>query len=115
MLDSIITALGGFTERDHENWDKITESWRARCLAAETTVELVKEILTRERERSQRLEDRLFPNNKPQQQAPPNMEPVGQSVSSWPRIRRELERQHQVKPDAQVSRGEVEKEIRGGQ
>lgn len=112
MFDPIIVALGGFTQRDKANWDQIQESWRTRCLAAETTVELVKEILTRERERSQRLEDRLFPNNKPQQQQPPNMEPVGQSVSSWPRIRRELEKEHRVKQNAQVPREEIERTIR---
>ena len=45
--------------------------------------------------------------------SPPNMEPLGKSVSSWPRIRRELEKQHQVNGNAEVSREEIEKGIRG--
>lgn len=112
MFDTIIKALGGYTESEYKILDSTCEAWRGRCVASETTVELVKEILTRERERSQRLEERLFPNSKPQQQQPPNMEPVGQSVSSWPRIKRELEKEHRVK-DAQISREEIEKAIRG--
>lgn len=108
MFDWLITALGGFTKREHVEWDKLLESWRARCLAAETTVELMKEILTRERERSEKLTEKLMgPKIDLSNIKPPDMRPVGQSVSSWPRIRRELERQH-----AGISREETKETVR---
>lgn len=114
MFDWLIVALGGYTEADKGNWDTIVDSWRARCIAAETSVELFKEIMTRERERSEKLEEKLVgahPNSENQQ--PPNLNPVGdRRLSSWPRIRRELEKQSRVKDNAEVSREEIERTIR---
>lgn len=112
MLDWIIHALGGFTKEEYRVLEATDEGWRMRALAAETSLALFKEIMTREEERSKRLEERLFPNNAPQMQRPPEMNPVGQNkVSSWPRIKRELERLERV-PNARVSREEIEKTIR---
>lgn len=111
---AIIKALGGYTKLEYENLDKTLESWRTRCTASETTVELFKDIVSRERERSDKIMERLFPDKSQQQQQPPEMKPVGNSVSSWPRIRRELEKLDREKSNAQVSRGEIEKEIREG-
>jgi hypothetical protein len=105
--------LGGYTESDKANWDQIVESWRARSIASETTVELVKEIMQKERERGDRLINELRDNFKPSKDMrPPDMKPVGNSVSSWPRIKRELERQSRVNDNAEISREEIEKAIR---
>jgi hypothetical protein len=93
--------------------DKQVEAWRGRALSAETTVELVKEILKREQERGERLTSELSDRIRPQSIKPPDMKPVGQSISSWPRIKRELEKQNRVKENAEVSREEIEKTIRG--
>ena len=109
MFDFIITALGGFTKREHDLNDKLIESWRVRATAAETTVELMKEILQRERERSERLMENFKPRNQDQAK-PPEMNPVGdRRLSSWPRIKRELERQNR---DAQISRTETQETVR---
>ena len=108
MFDFIITALGGFTKREHELNDKLIESWRVRATAAETTVELMKEILQRERERSERLMENIGPKHS--EMKPPELNPVGdRRLSSWPRIKRELERQNR---DAQISREETKETVR---
>lgn len=117
MLDILIHALGGHTKHEMEKMALTCDAWRTRATASETTVELFKEIMTRERERSEKLEKQIFGDgSKTQKQDPPTMNPVGQNkVSSWPRIRRELENQHRVKNNAQVSREEIEKTIRSEQ
>lgn len=117
MIDKIIKFLGGYTKYEYDLLASTTEGWRGRATAAETSVQLFNEIMTRERERAQRLEDKLSdiargPQSQPQEA--PRMQPVGNSVSSWPKIRREMEKMHRVNNDAQVSRGEIEKEIRQG-
>jgi serine/threonine protein kinase HipA of HipAB toxin-antitoxin module len=86
------------------------DAWRSRAIAAETTVHLLTEILQRERESRARLEDKLTPKLA-EHSGPPELKPVGQSVSSWPRIRRELEKQHKVNENAEVSRAEIEKTL----
>jgi hypothetical protein len=113
MFDWLIIILGGRTKREAAMQDAIVENWRARCLAAETTVELVKEILTREQEARTRMEEDLKDRLYPRHITPPEMQPVGQSRSSWPKMRRELEKQHRVNDNAEVSREKIESEIRG--
>jgi hypothetical protein len=88
------------------------DAWRGRALAAETTVELIKEVLKREQDLREKLQTELVTEMRPQSVKPPEMKPVGNTVSSWPRIRRELERRERVKEDAEVSREEIEKTIR---
>ena len=114
MFSLIIRALGGFTKSEFDIQQASLEGWRARAIAAETTVTLFKEIMTRESDRIKILEEQL---TKPQSQTSeaPNLDPVGdRRLSSWPRIRRELEKQNRVKPDAQVPREEIERTIREG-
>lgn len=116
MRDFIIKFLGGRTSHEYEMEHASLESWRQRAIAAETTVELVKEIMARESDRAKRLEERLLGDNHPQQpQEAPPFNPVGEKrLSSWPRIRRELERQNRVKENAEVPREEIERKIREG-
>jgi hypothetical protein len=109
-IDFLVKFFGGYTKLEYDNLNASIESWRARSIAAETTVELFKEIVTRERERSDKIERDIM--ERAGTIKPPEMKPVGNSVSSWPRIRRELEKQNRVK-DAEVSRAEIEKTIRG--
>jgi hypothetical protein len=94
MFNWLIIALGGYTERDKTSWEVISNSWRDRCLAAETTVELFKDIVQRERARSDKIESDLRERMFPSETKPPNMKPIGNTISSWPRIKRELERQN---------------------
>ena len=106
-IDSLIKFFGGYTELE-------LEGWRARAIASETTVTLITEVLTREREARAKLEERVFPTPMPRsQEGPPDMKPLGNSVSSWPRIRRELEKRNRVNDNAEVSRETIEKGIRG--
>jgi hypothetical protein len=107
VFDFLIRALGGFTEREVSDREA---GWRARALAAEATVELFKDIVKRERDRSDKIEndirERMYPRHQEQQQ-PPNMKPIGNTISSWPRIKRELERQNRA-PNETPSKSEVE-------
>lgn len=112
-MNWLIKALGGFTSYEYDMQQVTLESWRQRCIAAETTVSLFKEIMTREQNRAEKLEERLVgahPSN--ENREPPNIDPIGdRRLSSWPRIRRELEKQNRA-PDAKISREEIEKTIR---
>jgi hypothetical protein len=110
MFDWLIVALGGHTKSERELHSQLVDNWRVRCLAAETTVELVKEILQKERERGERLMSQQVASERGVR--PPEMKPVGNSVSSWPRIKRELERLNRVNDNAEISREEIEKAIR---
>jgi len=116
MFDWLIVMLGGTTKRELAVHTAVCDGWRDRCLAAETTVTLFKDIVERERERSDKIEtdirNRMHPENG--MQGPPGMKPVGHALSSWPRIRRELEKSHRVNDNAEVSREEIEKTIRQG-
>ena len=106
MFDLIIKFLGGYTKHEWELEQVTLDSWRTRAIAAETTVTLFSEIMTRERTEKKQEEAPILP---------PNLKPLGdRRVSSWPRIKRELERQNMVKQDAQVSREEIEKTVREG-
>lgn len=111
MTNWLIRALGGVPISELDVLNASLEGWRSRAIAAETSVALFKEIMTRDRERAER-EDR--PAATPPNPTPPNMKPVGHTLSSWPRIKRQLERDHQVKQDAQVPREEIERTIREG-
>lgn len=107
MFETIIRALGGFTNHEHELLRLEADSWRTRAIAAETTVALFKEIMQRREEAVPRYKE-------PENPQPPNMKPVGNTLSSWPRIKRELEKNDRVKNNAGVSREEIEKTIREG-
>ena len=113
MINWIVKFFGGYTQLEYDLQAQLIESWTRRALASETTVELVKEILAKERERTDKIQsdlyDRLHPN---QHQTPPEIKPLGNGRTSWPRIKRQLEKQNRV-PDAEVSREEIEKGIRG--
>jgi hypothetical protein len=108
--------FGGYTKLEYDNLAATIDGWRSRALASETTVELVKGILAKEQERSAKLTESLYnrvitpahPTN------PPDMKPVGNTLSSWPRMKRELEKKHRVKDNAEVSREEIERTIREG-
>lgn len=109
--------FGGYTKHEYDLIQASQDAWRNRCVAAETSVSLFNEIMARERERNKKLEDKMmgWDQEAKEVQQPPQMNPVGQNkVSSWPRIRRELERLHRVKDNAPVSREEIEKNIREG-
>jgi hypothetical protein len=111
MFDWLIVLLGGYSKRERAAQDQILESWRSRCLAAETTVALVKEILVREQERTERLMNPTRPNT---ELHPPEMQPVGTSRSSWPRMRRELEKRDRMKdtaPDNAEVRSNMDAEV----
>lgn len=118
MLDAIIKLLGGYTRHEYELQNTSLDGWRNRAISAETSVQLFNEILSRERESRTRLEEYLS-GPKHQDQQAPNMKPVGNTMSSWPRIRRELEKRDRGSMkeanDAGVSREEIEKTIRSGQ
>ena len=118
-MNWLIKFLGGHTKDEMERLSLVSDSWRTRATAAETTVALFKEIMTRERDRADKLlDERLAGESRrfDEPHAPPSMKPVGNSVSSWPRIKRELEKEHRVndqgKSHAEVSREEIEKTIR---
>lgn len=113
MIDAIIKFLGGYTKHEIDLLNTSLDGWRGRAISAETSVQLFNEILSRERDSRARLEEYLKPPQSAAQEAP-QMKPVGNSVSSWPRIRKELERQHRVNDHAGVSREEIEKTIREG-
>lgn len=114
MLNTIIKFLGGFTKEEKAIVDQLMESWRARAIASENSVALFKEIMTRDQQRYEKLEEKLFGRAKFERVEPPDMQPVGQSVSSWPRIKRELEKQSRVNENAEVSREKIEATIREG-
>ena len=118
LFNFLIKALGGRTEHEYELAKTTADSWRTRAIAAETTVELFRDIVARERERSDRVEERLTGQKaapQPIQTGEP-MQPLGSDKrSSWPRIRRELEREDRMKSNAGVSREKIESEIRSGQ
>jgi hypothetical protein len=114
MLNTIIKFLGGFTKEEKAIVDQLMESWRARAIASENSVALFKEIMTRDNQRYEKLEEKLMGRARYEPQDPPKMEPVGQSVSSWPRIKRELEKQSRVNENAEVSREKIEATIREG-
>lgn len=110
-MDWLIKALGGIPRHEMELQKVVEESWRQRAIAAETTVTLFKEIMTRDQAR---LDNMLEKKQQPQQM-PPDLKPLGdRRMSSWPRIRRELENQNRVRANAQVSREEIEKQVREG-
>lgn len=110
MMDSLIKMLGGFTNHEYELLKVSEEAWRTRAIASETTVALFKEIMTRDQARLDQMTNARMPG-----QAPPEFKPVGdKQLSSWPRIRRELEKQNRVKPGAEVPREEIERTIREG-
>lgn len=96
-MNWLVKFFGGYTKLEYDSAAALAESWRTRAIAAETTVELVKEILQKERERTDKIQSdlygRLHPN---QQQVPPEMKPLGNGRTSWPRIKRNLEREHRV-------------------
>src|SRR6516164_3731842 len=112
-MNWFIKFLGGYTKDDMERQSLIADGWRTRAIAAETTVELFKDIVHRERERSDRIEKDIRSGKEFQKEtiSPPEMKPVGTSVSSWPRIRRELERQNRVSNNGVPSKEEVEREM----
>jgi hypothetical protein len=76
------------------------EAWRARAIAAEANVELLKEM----------LKVTKAPTSTEHREAP-SFEPIRPQFGSWPRMRRKLEEMERVK-NAQVSREEIEKTIR---
>jgi hypothetical protein len=102
MFEWLIKLLGGYTALEYNNLDAALESWRARVLGAESNAELVKGLLTQERERSERLMDHIIhprPEGPRSEITAPNMQPIGNTISSWPRIRRKLEFEHRVKEE----------------
>jgi hypothetical protein len=103
-MDWLIKLFGGYTKGEMALHESVVESWRARCIAAETTVQLFKEIMTRDQERYEKL---LEGRSKYVPQSPPELKPVGNSISSWPRIKRELEKQHRVNEET-PTKAEVE-------
>ena len=114
MFDFLIRALGGAPKHDWDLLNVTCESWRARAIAAETTVELFKEIMSRDKAMS--ANNAMPAKELEEQRFPPDLKPLGdRRVSSWPRIKRELERQNRVKQDAQISREEIERTLRGEQ
>ena len=119
MFDFLIRALGGAPKHDWDLLNVTCESWRARAIAAETTVELFKEIMSRDKASAREnaaLQNAIEREVAQEQAFPPDLKPLGdRRVSSWPRIKRELERQHMVKQNAEVSREEIERAIRGEQ
>ena len=97
--------FGWYSRVEYQLLETQLLSWRERAIAAETTVELVKEILTREQKAREKLEETLF-QARPQESAP-EMKPVGNTLSSWPRIRREMEKMHRAN-EGTPTKGEVE-------
>lgn len=109
MTNWLIRALGGVPKHDYDMLNAMLEGWRGRAIAAETSVSLFKEIMTRDKEIvAQNAENARALMQNP---IPPNMQPVGNTISSWPRIRREMERQHRAKSDG----SSVEEKVRSGQ
>jgi hypothetical protein len=94
----------GFTAKV-ESLEAQLEAWRSRAIAAEANVELLREMM-KERRPTELGSSR-------EQKEAPSFEPIRPQFGSWPRMRRKLEEMERVKPNAQVSRGEVEKTIRG--
>ena len=114
----LIKVLGGYTKDDLEKMSLTVDAWRTRAIAAETTSDLYKDILQREREQIEiirnSIQDRMQQRTSNVQ--PPEMEPLGNGRTSWPRIRRELERRDQVRSNpptkeevhAEISREETQ-------
>ena len=102
MLNWLIKFLGGFTQQEFNLRTVVLDSWRTRAIAAETTSDLYKDILTKEKEEIQRIRDLMREYKQPVESAermsqPPNMKPItNNTMSSWPRIKRELERRDRV-------------------
>ena len=114
MFDFLIRALGGAPKHDWDLLNVTCDGWRSRAIAAETTVELFKEIMSRDKASARENAAREKEPDEPS--FPPDLKPLGdRRVSSWPRIKRELERQNRVKQDAQISREEIERTLRGEQ
>jgi hypothetical protein len=111
VFDWLIVMLGGVSK---SQFDQALEGWRARALAAETTVSLFNDIIARERERSDRIEqdirERAFPAPAPKQK-PPQAKPIGSTISSWPRIKRELEKRDRIPTNQAPTAGEVHESL----
>lgn len=119
----LIKFLGCRTQDEFQALDIQLEVWRGRAIAAETSVALFKEIMERDAKRMEKLEEKYTGGYLRQGMAnpqPPGDKPLGNGIASWPRIKRQMERDHRVKEGpptkeevhAQISGSQVEEEVR---